>query len=82
MNIDGTQLAIAMLSIHAAEMQQAERCPDWLRSARIERHIVLHQGGNRTLCRLGSHLVKIGRRLQQYSMPQPLPCGSKATQCG
>jgi hypothetical protein len=82
MNIDGAQLARAMLSIHEAEMEQATRYPDRFLSDRIERRIVLHQGGSRTLCRLGSLLVSIGRRLQQCGMPRPLPLGSNACQSG
>jgi hypothetical protein len=54
MIFEGTQLARAMLSIHAVEMEQATRCAGWRSVARIERHIALHQAGNRALCRLGS----------------------------
>jgi hypothetical protein len=82
MNIDGAQLARAMLSIHAAQIEQAARYPDRFLSDRIERRIVLRQGGSRTLCRLGSLLVSIGRCLQHYGMPRPLPLGSNTSRCG
>ena len=70
MSIEGTQLASAMLSIHAAEMQQAERCPGWRRSSRLERHAVLYGGGNRAICWLGCLLERFGHRLQEYAMPR------------
>jgi len=82
MNVCGSLLATTMLSIHAAEMEQTARCPAWLQSARIERHIVLYQRGSRTLCHLGCLLERVGQRLQQYAMPQPLPLGSRAPQSG
>jgi hypothetical protein len=80
MNAEGSQLASAMLSIHAAEMEQGARCPDWRRSARLERGIMLHRRGNRVLCGLGCLLEKIGLRLQEYGMPQPLQLGTNASQ--
>jgi|GEM_PF-1767486 len=70
MSIEGTQLASAMLSIHAAEMEQAERCPDWRRSSRLERRAILYGGGNRALCWLGCLLERLGHRLQEYAVPQ------------
>lgn len=70
MSIEGTQFASAMLSIHAAEMDQGKRCPDWRRSSRLERHTVLYGGGNRAICWLGCFLEKSGRRLQEYGMPR------------
>jgi hypothetical protein len=82
MSFEGTQLARAMLSIHAAEMEQAERCPDWRRSARLERHILRYRGGNRAACWLGCLLERLGHRLQEYGMPQALPLGSRAAQQG
>jgi hypothetical protein len=80
MNTVGSLLATTMLSIHTAEMEQAARCPGWLSSARSERHIVLYQRGNRTICRLGCLIERAGQRLQQYGMPRPLSLGSNATQ--
>ena len=80
MSFEGTQLAGAMLSIHAAEMEQGERCPDWRRAARFERNIRLHQGGSRPLCWLGCLLERLGHRLQEYAMPRTLPLGSRAVQ--
>ena len=80
MNLDGAQLARAMLSIHEAEMHQAARYPGCLLSDRIERRTILHQRGNRALARLGGLLVRAGRRLQQYGMPRPLPLKINATQ--
>lgn len=77
MSLEGTQLANVMLSIHASEMEQAERCPDWRRSARLERHIMLAQGRNRAICWLGCLLERLGHRLQEYGMPQTLPLGSR-----
>jgi hypothetical protein len=71
MSIEGTQLASAMLSIHTAEMDQAERCPDWRRSSRLERHAVLHGGGNRAICWLGCLFERFGHRLHEYAMPRP-----------
>jgi hypothetical protein len=82
MNVDGTQLARVMMSIHEAEMEQAARHPGCLLSDRIERSIVLHRRGNRTLYGLGGLLVRAGRRLQEYGMPRPLPLGGKAAQNG
>ena len=80
MNLDGAQLASAMLSVHEAEMQQAARYPGQLLSDRVERRVVLHQHRNRALCRLGSLLIRAGLRLQQYGMPQPPPLSSNAIQ--
>jgi hypothetical protein len=59
-----------MLSIHAAEMEQGKRCPDWRRSSRLERHTVLYGGGNQAIRWLGCLLVKFGQRLQEYGMPR------------
>ncbi len=70
MSIEGTQLASAMLSIHRAEMDQAERCPDWRRPSRLERQAVLYGGGNRAICWLGCLLERLGHRLQEYGMPR------------
>ncbi len=70
MSIEGTQLASAMLSIHVAEMDQAERCLDWRRSSRLERQAILNGGGNRVLCWLGCLLERLGHRLQEYAMPR------------
>lgn len=80
MNLDGTQLARAMMSIHEADMQQAAKYPGCLLSDRIERRIMLHQRGPRLLSRLGGLLVRVGRRLQQYDVPRPLPLETNATQ--
>jgi hypothetical protein len=80
MTIKGTQLARAMLSIHEAEMDQGARYPACLLSDRIERRVVIRQRGSRTLCRVGSLLLRAGRHLQEYGMPQPLPLASNATQ--
>ena len=79
---DGTQLARTMLSIHAAELEQAERCPDWRRAARLERHVLIYQGGNRAVCWLGCFLERIGHRLQEYGTPQRFPLDSRAPQRG
>lgn len=70
MSIEGTQLASAMLSIHAAEMDQGKRCPDWRRSSRLERHTVCYAGENRAICWLGGFLEKLGQRLREYGMPR------------
>lgn len=78
MSLEGTLLANVMLSIHGAEMEQAERCPDWRRSARLERHIMLSQGGSRAICWLGCLLERSGHRLQEFGTPQALPLGSGA----
>ena len=79
---DGTQLARTMLSIHAAELEQAERCPDWRRAARLERHVLIYQGGNRAVCWLGCFLERIGHRLQEYGTPRRFPLDSRAPQRG
>ena len=80
MSFEGTQLARGMLSIHAAEMEQGKRCPDWRRSARLERHLVLYQGGSQVICWLGCWIERLGHRIQEYGTPQTLPLGSSATQ--
>jgi hypothetical protein len=80
MSLEGAQLASVMLSIHVAEMEQAERCPNWRRSARLKRHVILYQGGSRVICWLGCLLERFGHRLQEYGTPQALPMGSGATQ--
>ena len=80
MSFDGTQLGRAMLSIHQADLEQAARYPGSLLSDRIERRITLHRRGNRALFRLGTLLVRAGRRLQQVNMPRPLTLQSNATQ--
>jgi hypothetical protein len=80
MSLEGTQLARAMLSIHQMEMQQTDKHPGCLLSDRIERRIMLDRRGNRTLFRLGTLLVRAGRRLQQVNMPRPLTLQSNATQ--
>jgi hypothetical protein len=80
MNVDGTQLARAMMSIHQVEMEQATRYPGCLLADRIERRVMLHQRGNRLVSRLGGLLVRAGRRMQAYGMPQPLPLETNATQ--
>jgi hypothetical protein len=82
MSFEGMQLARGMLSIHAAEMEQGKRCPDWRRSARLERHIILYRGGSRPICWLGCLLEKLGHRLQEYGMPRTLRLGSSAPQQG
>jgi hypothetical protein len=69
-----------MLSIHAAEMEQAERSPDWRRSARLERQILFYGGGSRAICWLGCLLERFGHHLQEYGRPQTLPLGSRVTQ--
>lgn len=79
---EGTQLARTMLEIHAAEWDQAERCPDWRRAARLQRHIMIYQGGNRAICWLGCRLERLGQRLQAYGMPRTFPLENKATQRG
>lgn len=79
---EGTQLARTMLSIHAAELEQAERCPDWRRAARLERHVMIYQGGNRAVCWLGCFLERIGHRLQEYGTPRRFPLDSRAPQRG
>jgi hypothetical protein len=78
MNSEGSQLARAMMSIHEVEMQRAARCPDWYYSAYVEPRRVPHPRGRRMLCRLGSFLVRIGRRLQEYGTPPVLPQGTNA----
>ncbi len=80
MSLEGTRLGGTMLAIHSAEMEQAARCPDWRSTARIERHIMLHRGGNRAICWLGCLLERIGSRLREYGLPRPLSLGSSATQ--
>ncbi len=80
MNADGSQLARAMLSIHAAEMDQAARCPDWRSEARFERGIMLHRSEKRALWRLGSLLEKAGRRLQEYGGSRSLSLERDAAQ--
>jgi hypothetical protein len=80
MRFEGTQLARVLLSIHAADIEQAARCPAWRSAARIERHIVIYQGGNRAICWLGCLLERIGLRLREYGMTRPLPLGSSAAQ--
>ena len=80
MNSEGAQLARAMLTIHAVEMEQGARCPDWRRSARLERGPLIHRRGNRVLCGLGCLMERAGRRLQEYAVPRPVPLGSNATQ--
>jgi hypothetical protein len=82
MSFEGTQLASAMFSIQAAEMEQGERCPDWRRADRLERNLMLYRGGNRPICWLGCLLEKLGNRLQEYSMRQTLPLGSSAASQG
>ncbi|MBN1138261.1 MAG: hypothetical protein JXM73_16855 [Anaerolineae bacterium] len=80
MRIDGTYLPTAMLAIHAAEMEQAARCPEWQSANRLERNLALYQGGHRTICLLGCLLEKTGRRLQEYGMPSPLVLEGNAAQ--
>jgi hypothetical protein len=80
MSIEGLQWATTMLAIHAAEMDQAERCPDWRREARIERQIQIYPGGNRVICRFGCLLERLGRHLREHSMPRTLPLGSQVPQ--
>jgi hypothetical protein len=82
MNLDGSQLGRAMMSIHEAEMEQAARYPGSDLSDRIERRVVLDRRRNRMLCWLGSFLVRIGRRLQQYGLPQPVPLEGNVTEIG
>jgi hypothetical protein len=77
MSIEGMQLANTMLAIHAAEMEQADRCPDWRREARIQRQIQISTGGNQVICGLGCLLEKLGRHLQEHSMPSTLPLGQQ-----
>jgi hypothetical protein len=77
---DGTQLARTMLEIHAAELDQAERCPDWRRAARLERHVLIYQGGNRAICWLGCLLEKLGHRLQEAGAPRTFPLDNRAAQ--
>jgi len=72
MSIGGTHLAMTMLAIHAAEMEQAARCPDWKSANRRERNIAIYQGGHRAICLLGSLLEELGRRLQEHGMPRAL----------
>jgi hypothetical protein len=80
MNNEGAQLARAMLVIHAAEMEQGARCPDWRRSARRERGPLIYRRGSRMLCGLGCLMERAGRRLQDYAVPRPMPLGSNAAQ--
>ena len=80
MSTEGTCLATAMLTIHAIEIQQAARCPDWRSANRRERTTVLYEGGHRTVCLLGCFLEKLGRRLQEYGMPRPLTLEGSAAQ--
>ena len=77
---EGAQLAETMLAIHAAEMGQAERCPDWRRADRMERHIMIYRRGNRAVCWLGCLLERTGRRLREYGMPRTMPRGSSVPQ--
>jgi hypothetical protein len=79
MSIEGAQLAQAMLSIHAADMEQAARHPEWRRSAYIERVIVLHQGRNRAVGQLASLWKRASQRLQHHGVPKPMPLRSSAT---
>jgi hypothetical protein len=79
--MEGSQLARAMLSIHELEMSQAAKYPGRLLSERIERRVVFRQRGSRTLCRVGSLLVRAGLCLQQYGVvTQPPSLGHNATQ--
>lgn len=80
MSTEGSGLARAMLSIHAAEMDQGARCPDWRREARFERGIMIRRGERRTLRRLGCLLEKTGRRLQEYGLSRSLSLGKDAAQ--
>jgi hypothetical protein len=73
MHFPGAQLPTSLLAIHAAEMEQGVRCPEWRRTDRIERNVVLYETGSRSIVRLGSLLVKMGRRLQQAGTPRALP---------
>jgi hypothetical protein len=68
------------MSIHEAEMEQSARYPGSDLSERLERRIVLHQRGNRTLCWVGGLLVSLGRRLHQRGLPRPLPLEDDAAQ--
>jgi hypothetical protein len=79
MSIEGTGLSRAMLEIHAVEMDQATRCPDWRSSARVERHILLRRNGNLAIHWLGCHLERIGQRLREYALPRIQPLETKAT---
>jgi hypothetical protein len=69
-----------MLEIHAAELDQAERCPDWRRAARLERHVMIYQGGNRAVCWLGCLLERLGHRLQAAGAPRAFPLDNRAAQ--
>jgi hypothetical protein len=81
MAFEGAGLARVMLSIHEIEMSQAARSPADTLADRIERRVVLHGGGSRTMCRVGSLLVKAGLRLQEYgSMTQQLAMRNTAIQ--
>lgn len=73
MSLEGRQLARTMMSIHEVDVEQAARYPGRDLSDRIERRIVLHRRRNRVLRRLGSVLVRIGRRLQRDDRPRPRP---------
>ena len=73
MSVEGSQLARTMMSIHAVDVEQAQRYPGLDLSDRIERRVVLHRRRNRVLRRLGSVLVRIGRRLQRDDRPHPRP---------
>jgi hypothetical protein len=79
---EGAHLPITMLAINAAEMEQAERCPDWRRADRIGRSVMIYQRGNRAACWFGCLLQRIGHRLQEYGTPQTLPLRKGATQQG
>jgi len=70
MNLDGGQLARAMMSIHEAELEQDVRYPGNDLSERIERRIAIGRPRHRALCRVGELLVAIGQRLQRYGLPQ------------
>jgi hypothetical protein len=68
-----------MLEIHAVEMDQATRCPEWRSSARVERHILLRRNGSLAIHRLGCHLQRISQRLREYALPQIRPLETKTT---
>jgi hypothetical protein len=73
MHFPGAQLPTSLLAIHAAEMEQGMRCPEWRRADRIERNVVLDETRSRPIVRLGSLLLKMGQRLQQADTPRALP---------
>jgi hypothetical protein len=79
-NLDGSQLARAMMSIHEAEMEQSARYPGSDLSERLEQRIMLRQRANRTPCWVGGLVVSLGRRLHQHGLPQPLPLEDDAAQ--